>query len=175
MNTEELKKYLKPSAVSEIVIGSILAVFGLICLVSVPIGGIIFLALAALFLWMGISKQNKFNKTFDGYVSSGQINYILADFSSSLPLVNFNIRMGQNYVYGKGSGQIVPYHDIRKIYQHVHRTNFVEDRRELHYVNSQGKVNTLCALQLRNKSQDDLVRIVAIVQAKNPTVHIGYK
>ena len=100
---------------------------------------------------------------------------IEADFARAYPFVKGKVRLGEYYVYGKYSGNLVKYSDIVQVYQYIHRTNGFEDQRQLKYVDPNGKTRTLCKLRLKGKSDSEVRDILTIILRKNPNVKIGAK
>lgn len=115
------------------------------------------------------------NRWFSKLEESGEYAALLADFQSAVPVLKEKVRLGYRYIYVKGKRVFVSYSDICKLYQYVHKTNHAEDRRQLHYLNPKGKKKVLCNLELSGKSDQDVLKIMTFVRAKNPSVHLGYK
>ena len=79
------------------------------------------------------------------------------------------------YIFGKKKGRPVSYGEIVKVYQHIHKRNFIENSRQLHAVVNGGSICTLCDLKLHGKSDEDVAKIMGYIRYKNPNVHLGYK
>lgn len=169
-----LQKYLRPSA-AMIVVGIIFAAIGLLCVTVTPVATLVCVGFGALMIWVGSSSRKEFNNQMKQFQESGELSRVVADYASSMPLVDGRVRLGNGYIFGKGQGQVVSYGEIRQVYQHIHKKNFVENNREMRYVDPRGKVKTLCELKLRGKSDEDVIRIMAVIKAKNPSVKLGYK
>lgn len=169
---DQMKKYLQPSSILAVV-GVIVLIFGIVTVIEGWIG-LLFLAVGGLLVWLGISNIKDFHKILNDLTQSGQIQYVIEDFSGSVSMIKDYIRVGKRYLFGKKSGLIVAYGDIKKIYQHIHKTNGIEDRRELRYVDIHGRTHTLCSLLIRDKSKDELIQLLNIILQKNPNVQIGY-
>lgn len=115
------------------------------------------------------------NRWFSKLEESGEYAQILADFQSAMPVLGDKVRLGYRHIYVKGKRKFVSYSDICKLYQYVHKTNFIENQRQLHYLDPKGKKKVLCDLKLGGKSDQDVLKIMTYVRAKNPSVHLGYK
>jgi len=111
---------------------------------------------------------------FQSLEENGQMQWLLQDFSHATSCLNDSLRFGYSCLYAKGQGKLIPYTDIVRVYQYIHKTNFVEDRRELKYINREGKELSLCKLKIRGKSDADVRTIIAMLYAKNPAIQIGY-
>ena len=77
-------------------------------------------------------------------------------------------------MFGKGMGTIIKYKDISNIYQYVHKTNLVEDKREIRVEKVSGEEIKLCKIYLNGKSDDELIILMNYILEKNPNVQIVY-
>lgn len=114
-------------------------------------------------------KANAFFRSLDAM----NTNAIEQDFARAYPFVKGKVRMGQSHIYAKGSGKLVAYGDMVQVYQHIHRTNGIEDKRMLKYVDANGKHQPLCQLRLRGKSDSEVKDILTLIRQKNPGIKIG--
>ena len=186
MDTKELKKYLISSNRFFAIVGALIAVFGVVFTIAIfaegqveeplkmLLTGVFVTGFGALLVWLGTSSSKEFKAHIQALESSGEMTHVLADFAQAQPLVKDKVRMGQNYIFGKGENQIVRYEEIRQVYQYIHKRNFVESDRSLKYVNSKGETKELCVLQLRGKSDEAVKQIVTMILMKNPNVKVGY-
>ena len=171
---EELKKFMKPG-IGLIIVGAIFVVLGILCAIfafSWPI--LIIVAFGGIITFVGISEQKKFKDYIQQLTGSGEINQVLADFNGGRKMIKDSLILGHTYLIGKGQGNVVRYNEIRQIYQHVTRRNFIESSRKLVYVGPDGKPHDLVDLPLRDKAKDEVIQIMVIVQSKNPNVKLGY-
>ena len=105
------------------------------------------------------------------------------DFYFAQPFLDDRIRLGKKCIYGRSCCTIMRYTDITKIYQYVHKTNYIEDRRELRVVDGEGKVWKLCVLEhhrlfQRQKNElldEELSEVINVMLRKNRWIHVGYK
>ncbi|MBQ9762487.1 MAG: hypothetical protein IJV82_05345 [Oscillospiraceae bacterium] len=118
--------------------------------------------------------QFLFAKYLKKLESDSRFPQIQEDFARSFPMFNDTLRFGNTWIFRKGK-KILTYADIRQVYQHIQKTNFIESERRLVYVNRNGKIDTLCNLQLRGKSDEELMKAIALIHSKNPGVKIGYR
>lgn len=110
-------------------------------------------------------------------------NGAVYDFYGAHSILGDNIRLGDEYVFGKNLCTILRYTDICRLYQYVYELNFVEWHRELHAVDIQGKVWRLCELKLhsmfrtrKNEIADQaLTKVLSLMLSKNPMIAIGYR
>lgn len=170
-----LEKYLRPSSALT-VIGVILLAFGIVIGAA---GAVLVLLLelvvGALLLWVGLSPVKTLKKQLEELETQGRLPGVIREFESGKQFLKDKLRLGPTYILGKKSGVVLTYDQVKKIYQHVHRTNFVEDRREIRVETTEGKIISLCPLPLKGKGDEELVRIISVIKTMNPGVHIGYK
>lgn len=171
---KEMKKYLKPGP-GWVIFGALLLVFGVAGFVGMGWPALIYLAGGGILLWVGITGNSEVEKLVKELEARGELERVLADFGSGRFFAKDKIRVGNFYLFGKKKGQVVRYEDIRQIYQSIRKRNGAEVSRTLQYVNTQGKTLTLCDLQLREKSNDDMMQIMMIIKARNPSVKLGYQ
>ncbi len=179
---KKLKKFL--SSANSIVIGAILTA------VAIPLrlfgimeaGGVIgvivvgIMAAAGVFLlWTGIQDRKKLNQWLDEMEETGRLSLLLREFEGGEKFFGGKLHMGDTYVFGKGAGQVYTYGEITRVYQYIHKRNFVEDNRELRITDAQGKEKTLCAIPLRGKGDEELKKAVIHIALRNPNVKIGYQ
>lgn len=185
MDTKQLKKYISSANVLHMVLGAFMVVFGGCFLVMlVPdtdepvvalLMGLFIAAMGGVIIWAAFSNMRELNNQFRELENAGKLDRIVEEFNRAEVLVKDKVRLGQNYIFGKGSGRLVRYEEIRQVYQYIKKRNFVEVVRSLKYVDNQGKTRDLCQLQLRGKSDEDVKKIVVAILSKNPMVKIGYK
>lgn len=171
---KEMKKYLKPG-LGWIIFGALMLIISILGFMGMGWVALIYLIGGGILLWVGISSSNDVEKLVRELEAKGELERVLADFEGGKSFVKDKIRVGNSYLFGKRKGQIVRYEDIRQIYQSIRKRNGAETSRTLQYVNAQGKTLTLCDLQLREKSNEDMMKIMMIIKAKNPAVKLGYQ
>lgn len=175
MDRKEFEKYMRPSN-GLVVISVITGGMGLMLLVA----GVILPALVALLpcgicawaTWVGASE---FKKQLDSLEAAGQLDYVIREFAGGRQFFGDKLRLSSNYILGKRSGRILSYSQVAKIYQHIHSTNFAEDRRELRVETTDGKMIIVCKLPLHGKGDQELGLVAGLVKAMNPGVQIGYR
>lgn len=182
MEQKKLKKYIMPTAVYQWMVGFLAfilmsiglsgwrddgEIFGLVILLAAPVAG-----WAA--NWLIGKSRRACKKYLKEMAQSGEMERVLSDFSGAVPMVKDKIRLGDRYIYGKTKGQPVAYRDICRVYQHIEKRNFVENRRTLVYVDPQGKRQDLCDLLLHGKSDEDMKKIMIHIKLRNPNTQLGY-
>lgn len=184
MDANRLKKYISSSNVLNMVLGGFMVGFGCFMLTLVTdtdeplvpvLMGLFVAVMGGVVIWSAISGMRELNNQFRELESSGQLDRIVEEFNRAEVLVKDKIRLGQNYIFGKGSNRLMRYEEIQQVYQYVKKRNFVETVRTLKCVDRQGKTRDLCQLQLKGKSDEEVKRIVAAIWQRNPGVKIGYK
>lgn len=171
---KEMKNYLKPG-IGWIIFGGLMLAFSIAGVMAMGWVVVIYLIGGALLLWVGISGRNHVEKIVKEMEATGELERVLADFTGSKSFVKDKVRLGNYYIFGKKQQNIVRYEDIRQVYQSIHRRNGAETTRTLQYVNTKGQTQTLCNLQLRDKSKDDVIMIMMLIKTKNPNVKLGYQ
>lgn len=173
----EIKLYLKPKGnVLLLVLGIFMVFMGcfvftaeiefIICLLPLLLG----LFLVA----VGVHALMDYPQYIQSLKNSGQIPQIYQDFSTAQSVYQDKLRFGRYGLFARNHGKIIFYNDITRVYQYIHRTNFVEDRRELKFINRKGHELTLCPLKTRGRSDEDMHLIVAMLLQKNPSIQVGY-
>lgn len=175
MDKKALEKYLQPSG-GLLVIAGIMGVF----FVFLLMGGLFLPALVALVPcvlcgWVGWTSISDFKKQLQELESSGRLEGVLREFAGGKQFFKDKLRLGPTYILGKKSGKILTHSQVRKVYQHVHKTNFVEDRREIRVETQDGKVIIVCQIPLKGKGDQELVQAISIMKTMNPGLQIGYK
>ena len=171
---KDVEKYLKPGQ-GWTVTAIVFLVLAPIYLAGLPWMSLFCLAIAALFFWLAYSAKKKLRALMTDMEATGEQGRILQDFAAAQSVFNGELRVGHHYLFGKGSGIVLRYGEIKQIYQHVQRSYFIETARTLQYVNLNGKTKVLCKIPLRDKGKDQVLQLMAFIQSKNPTVKLGYK
>ena len=138
-------------------------------IITISLGGV-----GLIMLLIGLMQFFSTRRLFKKIETEGLAERLEEEFRQAVPMADGKVRMGSQHVFIKGGSKIPEYAEIRKIYQYVHKTNYVEDRRELRYEDPAGKVVTLCRLQTRGRSDNEMIQIIAFIQTKNPGIKIGY-
>lgn len=185
---EDLIKYIKKSQFQLLPLGVVFVLAGVFMLaLAINTAGtddysfvgvllsLLFLGTGIATIWYGISSSKKFQTYIQEMESSGKLQLLLADFSRSCSMIGDNVRVGEKYIFGKKKGRPVSYNDISKVYQNIHKTNFVEDSRYLEAVLTNGTTCILCDLKTGGKSDEDVSKIMGYIRQQNPRVHLGYK
>lgn len=175
MDRKELEKYLRPSCTT-LVVGIIMAVFGILLLVNgILLPALIALPMGGLCIWAGWSLISDCKKQLDSLEASGRLDGVLREFAGGKQFFKNKLRVGPTYILGRKSGQVLTHSEVRKVYQHVHKTNFVEDSREIRVETADGKTVSVCAIPLKGKGDQELIQVLSIMKTMNPGIHIGYK
>lgn len=175
---EEFKKYIGSTCIGWIVLAVVLVAIYLAALISClnrgekpPAFQLILLAAAGASL-IPYWRSRQFFKKLE---EEGVKEMVVQDFKGAYSLQNDQVRFGEKWFFTRHSDRIVRYDEIKQVYQHIHKTNFVEDRRSLMYVDNNGKTRDLCKLKLGGKSDNEVNTMISIIYQKNPTIKIGYR
>lgn len=85
-----------------------------------------------------------------------------------------NLYAGSIYIFGQYGVRVHRYSNITWTYLRIHKTNGITDKKEIIVVTTNG-FYTLCELDVRDTTDDEIMRIFAVLKAKNPSVLIGYR
>ena len=174
---KEFTKFLKPRGmVGLILIGVFMILFALVTVaVEIPILMMLFfLAVGVVLLYLGLHTLLQYPGYIRSLEESGYMMQILQDYAQANSVMHNQLRFGNYHLYAKGQGKLLTYTEIVRVYQHIHKTNFVEDRRELRFLDRDGKEGTLCGLQLKGRSDADLRQVVGMLLQRNPSLQVGY-
>ena len=144
---------------------------------------LLFLSIGVLIGWMALRPFRDYKNMLTFLKKRNFYDMAVCDFYSATPFLEDNIRLGHECVFGKSFCTILRYTDIRRIYQYVYKLNFVEWNRELHAVDTQGKVWRLCELKLhsmfnnrKNELADqEVIKVLNFMLYKNNRIAIGYR
>lgn len=172
----DLRQYLMPPVWTFwLAAAFVLPVSVMVFAVSDAVGASLFLvALMAFFAYLAVKDNIKAWQRVREYEARGALAGAEADFSAGKEALGGQLRMGELNLYGKQMGLILPYGEIARIYQYVHKTNFVEDRRMLIALTHGGERYSLCKLEKRGKSDHELALVLAAAKARNPGIQFGY-
>ena len=174
--SDKFRKFMNPYGLgSKLVTGIVLLMLGyfLGIMVREKLFSPIPLLVSGVCLWMSL-KPFFAGRAFFRSLEGKNINAIETDFQRGYPFVRGKVRLGENYIFAKGSGQLVAYGDIGQIYLHIHRIGGMEDKRMLNFVDASGRHFPLCPLQRKGKSDDEMRDILAVIRRKNPDVKISF-
>lgn len=173
---EDLKTYLMPPAWPFFVAAAVALLFIVFAFAGGKFQGasLFLIALGLLFGYLVINEGLKARRRVREYEESGKLREALPDFDASREMLGGQLRLGEQNLYGKKMGLILPYSDIARMYQYVHKTNFVEDNRLLIALTRNGKRHNVCKLERRGKSDTELSMVLAFIRAKNPDIQFGY-
>ena len=176
--SKEFKKYATSYGVGWITLTVLMSIMIVVFFISwamgndVKFGGLVVFIVLLLCSLIPLLVSSRFFKKLETDASVEQIE---ADFQKAVPMRKDTIRFGEKWIYLKRKSKLLSYGDITRVYQYIHRTNGFEDERALKYVNTAGKHRRLCKLELRNKSEQELVQIITLILSKNPDVKVGYQ
>lgn len=183
VSKEVLQKYLRPTISYLYYVTGGFLIFCMAAVVAV--GGaegnliivpILFTALSLYLIYDGYRLQKQLSDRIAAAEKSGELNYILTDFTFAKPMVDGKIRLGQYYIYGRNTGTMLRYSDISQLYLQVNRYMFIEIARTLMYrPTGSKKTFPLAKLKTGKRSQEEVNLVANFVFQKNPSVKIGYR
>ncbi|MBQ7000636.1 MAG: hypothetical protein IJN67_06270, partial [Oscillospiraceae bacterium] len=123
----------------------------------------------ARFVWKDVKVLNS---QWSELEAQGVINAVLEDYGKSEKQIGGNLRVGEKYLFGKGSMRIVSYGSIRRIYmQNAERKG--KYARDLWYEDGNGQQYFVCQLDPVGQSHLELDQIYRKVLKKNPNAKTG--
>lgn len=175
---KELKRYIFLSSGDYILYGflAILSLAMLFTLASMGPGRIVGGLFLCVFLniWT-VLDMLQFNATLKKYENPSLMELVLADFRVGTFLCSDAICLGENFIIGRYTRNIISYDEIEKIYQHITKQNFAVTKRELRVRLTNGKTKTIARLKPKNENEEEMILAIQIIQRKNPYIQIGYK
>lgn len=171
----EIKQYLRPTY-TYLVIGVFFLSIGIYSLtLGEPTGALVCIILAAIFSLGTVFIIRGYNDQIKKLREEEKTASLVKDFLNAETFFDDTLRIGESYIFGKRSGKILEPRNIVKAYQYIHKTNFAEDRRRLRVDTADGKTVDIGRLKLRGKSDEELLRALALLTTRNPDIRIGYK
>ena len=177
--SEELKKYAFPPPIgwfiSTVIFGGLLILFIISAIAGNDVelfGAFVFIGGLVISILFALNNLNRTKKILEDESLCLRLDM---DFAKATPMRRDRVRFGDEWIFIKGNRMPVRYEEITRVYQYIHRTNFIENERALKYVDSKGKHKKLCNLELRDKSKDEMLKMVEIICTKNPSVQLGYR
>lgn len=175
---KEMKDFMSSRKFWWIILTAVLVLMALLIIVNAIRGlDVSYIALAVFLLGalLSLIPQLKSKRFYNDLQNNPQLPLIQEDFRNAVPVRNGTLRLGRTWIFIKNKETLLTYAELSQIYQYIHKTNFVEDERKLIYVDKSGKKKTLCKLDVRGKSNDEMAKIVNFILAKNPYIKIGYR
>ena len=179
MNTDALKNYLRPGYFRLFVSGGAV-VAGILLAVYSKAGNSSFL-FAVFGVCIAFFPARSWYSLYKEYLDfiathqqAGNLDDVAADFAAGKAWFNDRIRTGQTALYIKGVPCLLDYDDILNLYEYIHKTNYVEDERQLIAVIKGGTKISLCKLKKNGQSNQELLLFLAFLFQKNPDVTVGY-
>lgn len=176
--SKELKKFLKLDAYLWLIIPAVGCLLMIASTISMLVRGnfevvaplilIVISALGTIPFFVRISTLKKLEE-------NPLLPQMETDFRSAFPMRKDTVRFGQYWIFSRSSKKVINYSDITRVYQNIHKTNFIEDSRSIMFVDQNGKPRELCKLELRGKSDEEVKQIFMIILQKNPNVALGYR
>ena len=176
---DSVKKYLKPSA-GHIAVGAFFLILGAATVFGLLREGIAYIVIGAVMLLLGgwlagaaISERLKFKKLCDDIADSSECGEVISEFSEPELSPKEDLKLGSSHIFAKKSGLFLKYEDVLNLYIYIHKTNGIEDRRELRAKTAE-RIVTLVKLKNGGKQDSVAEEIVAFMREKNPAITVGY-
>lgn len=184
--SKELRKYMLPGVASGLWLVVILGILGVALIAGacadrydedfyLMLGlGIVFLVMDLLIVLGWVKNRRALDRTLDELQGQDKLDDLIKEFAEAKPVLKDGMRLGEEHIFPKRNGYFIAYGDVTRVFQYVHRTNFVEDNRMLKVRLTTGKERAICRLRRRGKSDEELQPVLAFMLQKNPAIQIGY-
>lgn len=182
---QPIYKYSRTNTTGAIIISGAMIVLGIVASFYYIEPGILAIVLGVGIIIFACYRDKITKKRMTQLESDPQFPILLHDFQEGKQYLGDKLRIGDVFVIAAKTGTITKVSDIQKIYQEVHRTNGIEDRRTLVIVatddNGLPRAENLCSLKtkgmLKKDAPDDneLKEIMMHMLKLNPNIHLGYK
>lgn len=120
----------------------------------------------------GIWQHRQFRKKLQSIEQSGRGESLLNDFENAGRAFSGSLILGDEFVIGKRTGNILTYGEIDRIYQ------FIPEHQERHrYLNvdtQSSRKLMLCSIPLGSMGDSELNSVIGYVTAKNPNIQVGF-
>jgi len=173
---KEIYDYIRPGH-GVYIIAAVLLVINILSMLIIGSGGIFFLWLIIAAMICGPSAycELKVIDALSAEENKHNLDALYEDFASAKVLGDNNVHIGEKYIFGRRSGGYYEISDISKVYQYIHKTNFVEDKRILRAELGSGGTVALFGLHLKGQDDALLLDAISMIVAINPKVKVGYK
>lgn len=114
-------------------------------------------------------------KFFAALEKDPSLSSLEGEFAAAKSMRKDSVRFGENLIFIKGSGALLRYSDIKRVYQYIYRVNLIEKERTLKYADGKGKDKKLCPLETGGASDGEVAEMTALILSKNPLVELGHR
>jgi hypothetical protein len=140
---------------------------------SAWIGGYILAPILCAFVLKNILKDVfVVNRQWQALEQQGKLEEMLEDYRNSEKEIGGNIRVGQKYLFGKGSMRVLAYSDIVHIFM-VNAERKGKIARDLRCEDKAGQEFFVCQLDPMGQSHLDLDKLYLLIEKKNPSAKTG--
>lgn len=141
---------------------------------SYLLASLVFVAIAALGFYSGISGTRKYRSCIAQRMTYDGVNTLLSDFENGGKAFKGSMILGQQNIYGKRSGEIIPYSSVVRIYQYIEKDGIFENDRKLCLELKGGKKVKMGNIPLKGKGNEELKQVFGYICSKNENVMLGY-
>ena len=131
--------------------------------------------IGVIFMIVGLSQSSTFRRTMRILHSRNQIDALLYDFENAGRAFGDSVILGDVFVIGKGTGAVIKYIDIRRVYEYIHTTNSIEDKRTFRAELSTGRTMDLFMLPRNGRGDEELNNVINYMRSRNSRIQVGYK
>lgn len=166
MKNNELIKFLKPNS-KFLLLGIILLLFPLISGAPIFIALLCF-GLGGLMIWIHRSQKKSMKRLSEDLEQTGQMEVLLADFTSARSMADGKVRLGTHHIYARGSAELLAYEDIQRIEirsKSGNSTPVCYDSKKIPH--------SLVSFSSREVRRGDLILLITAIQAKNARIQLG--
>ncbi len=140
---------------------------------SAWIGGYILAPVLCAFVLKNILKDVAVvNRQWKALEQQGKLEEMLEDYRNSEKEIGGNLRVGQKYLFGKGSMRVLAYSDISHIFM-VNAERKGKIAKDLRCEDTDGQEFFVCQLDPMGQSHLDLDKLYLLIEKKNPSAKTG--
>lgn len=141
----------------------------IIRIIMVCVVGMIFIAVFGAYSFSTSAIKRLINDVED----KGYLPQLLNDFETGGKAFNDTLRLGQMFLIGKGTGSIVSYRKIKRIYQSLHKVNSPKEKPSLMIEVENNLTFALCEIPQKGQANDEVSQVLAYIKNMNNDIQIG--
>lgn len=131
-------------------------------------------AISGFFFYSAIKETRRYRSILTERLTSDGVNTLLDDFEKGGKAFKESIILGQQNIYGKRSGEIIPYGSISRMYQYIEKDALFENDRKLCLELKNGKTVKIGMIPLKGRGNEELRQVFDYICFKNGDIKVGY-
>ena len=125
-------------------------------------------------IYSSIRKTRAYCSIIAEHMTLGGVNTLLSDFENGGKAFKGSMILGQQNIYGKRSGEIIPYSSVVRIYQYIEKDGIFENDRKICLELKNDKKLMMGNIPLRGKGNEELRQVFGYICSRNENVMVGY-